>query len=277
MSKLVRSSLLLAMLLAALVLPGAANAATAYTPQTYAARLLDLFNATRQQHGLQPVTVASGTQTVAGAWTERLASDQALSHNPNLRSQLESHGSSQWTVYGENVGDADTQDPDGLFDAYMASPEHRDNVLTKEFRYIGNAVVFAGGRAWNTMDLVDAYSTGTATRTAPKPVVRHKAPVTTTPAVTTKTAPVRTAPKSSPAAAPRPLPRSDRGSARTPIATRPLSRVEVTRPDAPLLRLSIPANTPPFDTRRVLVLAIAAMLALHMAGLWVGVAARRTR
>jgi uncharacterized protein YkwD len=276
MSKLLRSTALLALLLAALVRPGTASAATTYTPESYAARLLTLFNAARQQHGLQAVEIASGTQTVAAAWTQQLASDRGLSHNPHLQSQLEAHGSSQWTVFGENVGDADSQDPDGLFDAYMASPEHRDNVLTKEYRYLGNAVVFAGGRAWNTMDFVDVYASGTP-KMAPKPATQpavHRA-VTPRPAVVRPAA--ARAPtahhSTSAAAAPRPLPRSNRSTPRTPMSSP--SPVQVNQAAAPAVHVALP-TTAPFDTRRVLVLAVAAMLVLHMAGLWVGVAARRT-
>jgi hypothetical protein len=277
MRKLVWSTLLLGLAAAALLVPGSAQAAS-YTPESYAARLLTLFNATRQQHGLAPLALASGTTTVATGWSQRLAAAGQLSHNPNLRTQLESHGSASWTVYGENVGDADTQDPDGLFDAYMASPEHRENVLTKGYRYIGNAVVFAGGRAWNTMDFVDAYSTGT-TAAAPKP---KAAPAPVKVAAKPVVQPVKTPPLA-PAvrgAKTGPLPHSARPAARKTVtaavaAPRRLTDEQLARPVAAgVVALRLPA---PFDTRRILLLAVAAMLALHVAGLWVGVAARPRR
>jgi hypothetical protein len=41
----------------------------------------------------------------------------------------------------------------------MHSPEHRANILTGEYRFVGVAVMFTGTHAWNTFDFVDVYST----------------------------------------------------------------------------------------------------------------------
>src|SRR5436853_6952224 len=84
--------------------PGAA--ASHYTPSSYASRVIELVNQARAQHGLRALTVTSGTSEVAGAWTDHLASQRALAHNPNLAHDLETHGSADWTAYGENVGEA---------------------------------------------------------------------------------------------------------------------------------------------------------------------------
>ena len=281
---------LLAPVLAAVLIPGLspAHAATAYTPASYAARLLTLFNGTRQQHGLKPLQVATGTQTVATGWSQHLSAAGALSHNPNLQHELETHGSKDWTVYGENVGDADSQDPDGLFAAYMASPEHKRNILTPEYRYIGNAVVFTDGRAWNTMDFVDEY--GAAARTSASKVAT--APRKSAPTHASRTPSVRHLKVSRPAqptpaaAKPQALPHADRGSMRTPLVA-PARWTQDTLADHPISGSAAVAFVPTpneptsFDTRRILLLAAAAMLALHAAGAWAGVAAssrrRRTR
>lgn len=146
------------------VAPGAG--ASDYTATTYAARLLNLVNHARDAHGLKPLTVATGTTAVASDWTAHLADAGELSHNPGLAHDLAAHGSSDWTVYGENVGVGSVTTPDDLFQAYMDSPEHRDNILTADYRYVGVAVQFSGARAWNTFDFVDMYATGsTATHT----------------------------------------------------------------------------------------------------------------
>lgn len=141
----------------ALLTTAGAHAETSYSTSSYAGRLLGLVNDARAQLGLQPLVLAMGTTTVAWGWTEHLAQVHALSHNQHLGRQLSTHGSSRWRVYGENVGVGSTDDPDGLFDAYMHSPEHRANILNRDYRYVGVAVVFTGSRSWNTFDFVDVY------------------------------------------------------------------------------------------------------------------------
>jgi uncharacterized protein YkwD len=134
-----------------------AQAATPYDASSYGARLLDLVNMARAQHGLRPLVLASGTTAVAAGWTQHLADSKSLSHNGQLGRQLSSHGSRAWRVYGENVGVGSATDPDGLFAAYWKSPEHRANILNGDYRYVGVAVVLTGSRAWNTFDFVDVY------------------------------------------------------------------------------------------------------------------------
>jgi hypothetical protein len=157
----------------------AAPSATAEsTSSAFTSRLVTLVNETRAQHGLRSLSVASGTTTVAAGWSSHMASSSTLAHNPNLQSQLESHGSPNWTTYGENVGEGPTSSADKLFTAYMNSPEHRANILGSGYRYLGIATVFSGGIAWNTMDFVDQYgstSTSTTTTTTIRP---HTATVT---------------------------------------------------------------------------------------------------
>lgn len=178
-----------------------ASSAQGYSPESYSSKLLSLVNSAREQNGLRPLTLASGTTTVAAAWTQHLANQGALSHNPGLRQDLESHGSSSWTTYGENVGEGAASDPRSLFKAYMASPEHRANILDSHYRYVGVAAVFTGSTAWNTFDFVDAYGSSApvvrkhvhkAPAPAPQPV-RHRAPrPTVTKTVTPAPAPAPT-------------------------------------------------------------------------------------
>ncbi|HET6818524.1 MAG TPA: CAP domain-containing protein [Mycobacteriales bacterium] len=206
-----------------------AHAAT-WTSSSYASRLVQLVNQARQQHGLPALTVTSGTSQVAAAWTAHLDSAQTLSHNPDLAHQLETHGSPDWTTYGENVGDGPANDPDALFNAYMNSTEHRDNILNGAFRYTGVAVVLDGSTAWNTFDFVDTYHSTTKTQTTS---VKPKPAVTSSPrpaaVATSKPAPVPTAATtraSSAAAAPshRRVVRAKRVSRALPhTGTRPLA------------------------------------------------------
>src|SRR5436305_2521255 len=160
--------------MAALLAP---TAGAESSPEAYAGRLVSLINNARAQHGLRALTVTSGTSTVAANWTNHLDQQQALSHNPDLGHQLESHGSPNWTAYGENVGDGPTSSADTLFQAYMNSPEHRDNILGSAYRYLGIGVVFDGSTAWNTLDFVDQYSSPkphTATTTSSQPKAKPR-------------------------------------------------------------------------------------------------------
>src|SRR3954454_8771329 len=178
-------------LVAALLAIGAAFGfvpahAASWTSSSYASRLVQLVNQARQQHGLGSLTVASGTSQVAAAWTAHLDAAQSLSHNPDLRHQLETHGSADWTTYGENVGQGPADDPDALFRAYMNSSEHRANILNTAYRFTGVAVVIDGSTAWNTFDFVDTYhqpkqTSSPQVKPKPKPsaATPRPAPVTT--------------------------------------------------------------------------------------------------
>jgi len=198
-----------ALILASLIGTGAALAPAAHaesSPSAFASRLVQLINNARANNGLRALTVASGTSTVAANWTDHLASQRALSHNPDLGPQLESHGSPNWTSYGENVGEGPTSSAQTLFNAYMNSPEHRANILGSSYRYLGVGVVFSGSTAWNTLDFVDQYS-GT-TRSSSPTVVHHTTAAPVRHTTVRRSAPVvhHTAPKATNKAAHRPKP-----------------------------------------------------------------------
>jgi uncharacterized protein YkwD len=159
----------------ALLTTAGAHAATSYDTSSYAGRLLTLVNGARAQVGLRPLVLAMGTTTVAWSWTQHLADAGALSHNQHLGRDLSTHGSSRWRIYGENVGVGAASDPDGLFEAYMHSPEHRANILNRDYRYVGVAVVFTGSRSWNTFDFVDVYGLQSTPHAGHRQVVQRSA------------------------------------------------------------------------------------------------------
>lgn len=170
-------------ILAALFASAAVSSAAPGQPSTvssYAAQLAQLLNQARAESGDPLLTVAAGTTSVAQGWSGHLARAGSLSHNPNLIAELASHGSPNWRAIGENVGDGPSNDPRTLFDAYMHSTEHRDNILNPRYRFVGLGVVFSGGQAWNTMDFVDSYGDSApiaATESVPAaPPVRTIAP-----------------------------------------------------------------------------------------------------
>ena len=150
-----------------------ASAAT-YTPalSTFDSRLLADINHARTARGIRALTVVAGTTDVAHGWSCHMAGVSLLSHDLSLGSRLETHGSYWWTTYGENVGLVPTTSgADALFRAYMASPEHRANILDRSYRYVGIWTKSANGLRWNTIDFVGSaassynYSYGPTRRT----------------------------------------------------------------------------------------------------------------
>lgn len=138
----------------------AAHASTLTPLSAFDARLLHHINHARAAHGLRPLTLAAGTTDVAHGWSCRLAADRDLAHNPTLGAALSTHGSDLWTAYAENVGmQAADSSARRLFKVYMASPEHRANILSSSARYLGLWSKRAGGFRYNTIDFV-----GTTTR-----------------------------------------------------------------------------------------------------------------
>ena len=144
---------------------GTAGAARSYSTGVTAVRLNGFeaeliadINNTRRQHGLQALTVIAGATDVARRWSWKLANSQVLSHNPSIVSNISGAGSSAWTEIAENVGEGPSDGPDTLFNAYMASPEHRANILDRGARYIGVGTVERNGVAWNTLDFTNAYN-----------------------------------------------------------------------------------------------------------------------
>src|SRR2546423_8620 len=162
-SAVVFASLLVATLLTT---AGKAAASSSQSPSSYSSRLVQLVNSTRSSHGLRPLILASGTTAVAASWTAHMAQTGNLSHNMSLVWDLQHHGSANMRAGDENVGCGAPNDPNGLFQAYMNSPEHRANILDSNMRYLGMAVAFGGIYAWNTMDFVDVYGTHAVTHAA---------------------------------------------------------------------------------------------------------------
>jgi len=136
-----------------------AAASTTVSLSGFDTRLLADINHARAARGIRRLIVVAGTTDVAHGWSCRLASLRYLQHNPGLGSQLASHGSYNWTAYGENVGMSSTSaGADALFRAYMHSAPHRANILDPDFRYIGVYTKRTSAYRWNTLDFVGRTS-----------------------------------------------------------------------------------------------------------------------
>ena len=75
-----------------------------------------------------------------------MATKQRLFHSSDLGYKLRYYN---WHSWGENVGAGVT--PYGLFKAYMASPEHRANMLSNGFDRVGISFVERHGILWSTL------------------------------------------------------------------------------------------------------------------------------
>jgi hypothetical protein len=120
------------------------------------AQLVGLMNADRARAGLGPLAVDATLTGVARSWSDAMMGAGALIHNPEIENELPGG----WTRWGENVGEGSS--PASLEAAFMASPDHRANILGA-FSLVGVGVdVGAAGTLWVTVDFV-TIGTGAAT------------------------------------------------------------------------------------------------------------------
>lgn len=102
-------------------------------------RLVDLTNSARQGAGLVPVTVSPALMTVAGEYSQVLASQGTISHtgpdgsNPDTRLKRAGYNRA---VSAENLA-AGPPGPDDVFARWMGSADHRNHILDPQMREIG--------------------------------------------------------------------------------------------------------------------------------------------
>jgi uncharacterized protein YkwD len=115
-----------------------AHAATSSNNASY---FVNAINAKRAAHGRPKLVVSSEMTGAAQRWAAQMAKKNDLYHNPRLASSV-----SNWRYLGENVGVG--YSVSSLENAFYASPEHRDNMLDKDYTQIGVAVVVVDGKMW---------------------------------------------------------------------------------------------------------------------------------
>jgi uncharacterized protein YkwD len=106
-----------------------------------ASSLLTLLNQARQNNGLAPLAAASDLTAAAQERASIMARQGALSHTPDLGSNL-----CCWTWIGENVAYAGSVQ--SLNSVLINSPDHRANILNADADDVGVAVVSNGGTLW---------------------------------------------------------------------------------------------------------------------------------
>jgi hypothetical protein len=171
-----------ALLFAALLVlasPSAANAADSGVEAQFVAQI----NSVRASVGLAPVQMYGELRSVARDWSDQMAANGGISHNPNLGGQV----SGGWSKLGENVGVG--WDVSGLMSAFVASPAHYRNIVDPTFNYIGVGVTYDGeGRIYTTHDFM-ALDDGSSSGSTSEPALDESASAPTSSAPTSDPAP----------------------------------------------------------------------------------------
>ena len=148
-----RSAILVLVLAVALVAATPASTATqaAQRDTSLEHAVIDAVNAVRAAHGLRPLTVSRGLRTTAYGHTNALAAAGVFQHESpdgtsfdrRVRRAYPSRGFSSWSV-GENLvfGSAPFSAEEAV-KAWLDSPPHRRNLLSKTWREIGVGAVLA--------------------------------------------------------------------------------------------------------------------------------------
>lgn len=160
---------------ALLVAVPAAPASAASASPGYDARLLVLVNQARAKAGLPILALYLPLSTQASAWSSRNSSVDRLQHDPSYATKAGMV--CDWSSARENVAYS-TGSADSMFKAYMASPGHRANILSRDTQFIGIGTVVEPWSAhpstsirWNTMRFIGG--------SCPKPSATSSATPTT--------------------------------------------------------------------------------------------------
>jgi uncharacterized protein YkwD len=116
--------------------------------------VISLTNAERTQNGLPILTENSKLDQVALAKAKDMFTKQYFAHiSPSGQgpSDLDTEAGYSYIVVGENLAEGDFADDTDLLAAWMASPGHRANILNKQYRDLGVAVLqgnYQGNTVW---------------------------------------------------------------------------------------------------------------------------------
>lgn len=148
-----RSAILAFVLAVALVVVAPASTATqaAQRDTSLERAVVDAVNAVRAAHGLRPLTVSRGLRAAAYGHSTALAAAGVFQHESpdgtsfdrRIRRAYPPRGFSSWSV-GENLvfGSAPFSAEDAV-QAWLESPPHRRNLLSRSWREIGVGAVVA--------------------------------------------------------------------------------------------------------------------------------------
>lgn len=142
-----------------------------YATDIYVEQLLVLTNAKRAEAGLEPLTLNSQLSQAAALKAQDMFANGYWAHtSPQGKTPWEFIRTAGYgyTVAGENLA-KNFGNSQGVVDAWMASPSHKDNLLKANYRDIGFAVVNGVLNGEETTLVVQMFGTTAA------PVVRQVA------------------------------------------------------------------------------------------------------
>jgi hypothetical protein len=190
----------LAALAATVALLGVAGAPADAADPGLESQFVSGVNNVRANAGLPPLSVDGQLTGVARAWADQMAAAGAISHNPNLGSQV----TAAWTVVGENVGTG--PEVGAIMNAFVGSPSHYANIVDARYDYIGVGVTWGNdGRMYTAHVFMDL---GGSSAPAPAPArVQAVAPAASAPSgASAPAASSEPAPAPEPVAPPAPAP-----------------------------------------------------------------------
>jgi hypothetical protein len=125
---------------------------------SHEADFVSLINAERSAYGLNAVSVKSDLTAVARSWSDTMAAEGRISHDPNLPDEV-----SGWTALGDNVGRGGSVS--AIHEAFMRSDAHRSIVLDSRFNQVGVGVTQSGDWIYVTEVFAKRGSTTKVVRT----------------------------------------------------------------------------------------------------------------
>jgi len=143
-----------AAVIAAMVLASSGAGASPSQESDFVSRI----NAERSSRGIRAVTVKSDLVAVARTWSDHMAADGAISHDPNLPNEV-----SGWTALGDNVGKGPSVST--VHEAFMNSDAHRSIILDSRFNEVGVGVTQSGDLIYVTEVFARRGSTTKVVRT----------------------------------------------------------------------------------------------------------------
>lgn len=149
--------------------PASASTYSGYTLEQARTQILNATNAARADAGLAPLRMTTRLNNIAQNWSETMASQQTMYHNPSYSQQYPSG----WSAAAENV--AYGYQVDSVTPAWVASPGHYANITRSATNYIGIGVALASnGQIYYTQNFAQYNTTpsdviGGTTSTPPPP------------------------------------------------------------------------------------------------------------
>jgi uncharacterized protein YkwD len=145
---LVRTAKVLGLTLALSVVLGAVapSARATWTPRR---DMLGWMNDARNDRGARDLDRGWRLRRMADEHSRQMATEGRIFHTASLGSKLTFVS---WSVAGENVGAGGSMR--SLYDAFMKSDPHRDNILRRGYRRVGIGVYAHDGFVWVTLIFV---------------------------------------------------------------------------------------------------------------------------